>query len=229
MFRKRYSNSERRKVIFLKKTTSLRFVILASVAFGFLVSNALYSMRGFSLFPRKRTQTQQTDNLSNADLIALSYRILVDIKNLDFAALSDVAHPELGVLFSPYATIDMSTNRTFNAREISKFSDDKNDYIWGINNTNGEPIKMTAIEYFAGYIFKKDYTTAPVIGINRIIRSGNAFDNITDIFPGIRYIEYHIPGDRLNSVDDTGWSTLRLGFEEYHGSLWLVVIIHSEW
>ena len=213
----------------VKKTFPFISVIIICVVVGFLISSALYIFAGFSLFGKFREKPLTTDDNSNADLCALAYRVLKDIENGDYAALSRVAHPENGVLFSPQATVDKSTNKQFSAAEIASFGTDINTYIWGIDSSCGEPIEMTPAEFFANFICCKDYSAAPVIGVNHIVRSGNALENITDVFPDSQFVEFHIPGVEQDPSSDFDWYTLRLGFEEYDGSLWLSVIIHSEW
>jgi len=169
------------------------------------------------------------ENMANAELTTLAFGVLENIKNGDFESLAEIAHPNFGVVFSPSATISLSTNRRFSAEQISQFATDNNVYVWGLNNGSGEPIDMTPVDYFAQFVYSGDFLNASVIGINRIVRSGNALENLTNEFPGIKFVDFHIPGDEGDSSDDLDWSSLRIGFEEYGDSLWLVVIVHSTW
>ena len=203
--------------------------VVIGVVAGILISSAVYIATGFSLFGKFREKPLSVENVSNAELSALSYNILEYIKDGDYSSLSRVAHPELGILFSPQATIELSTNKRFSAAEIAVFGSDTNVYVWGVYSASGEPIEMTPTEYFSRFVFHKDYTAAPFIGVNQIIRTGNALENILDVFPDMQFIEFHIPGDKPDSTEDFDWRTLRLGFEEHNGSLWLTAIIHSEW
>ena len=213
----------------VKKNLTLAAAALIGVIAGILISSLVYVMTGFSLFGEVRGKPSGATNVSNAELSALAYNILDKIKDGDYVALSRYTHPDFGVLFSPQATVAKSTNKRFYADEIAAFGTNANVYVWGINNANGEPIEMTPVEYFARYVFYKDYTEAPFVGVNHIIKSGNALENITDVFPDMQFIEFHIPGGDQDAVADVDWCTLRLGFDEYAGSLWLTAIIHSEW
>ena len=213
----------------MKRKFPLILAIVIGVVAGFLISSALFAATGFSLFGGFDEKPLSTDDLNNAELCALAYRVLEDINSCDYAALSRVAHPEFGVLFSPQATVDKSANKQFSAAEIAAFETDTNTYIWGIYSAGGEPIESTPAGYFAEFLNFKDFSAAPVIGINRIIRSGNALENFTDVFPDAQFVEFHIPGGEQDQSGDSDWDTLRLGFEEYDGSLWLTVIIRSEW
>jgi len=167
--------------------------------------------------------------VDNAELSAFAYKILDYIKAGDYNALSHVVHPEHGIMFSPQATVDKSTNKHFSSDEIAAFGTDMDIYVWGVYGASGEPIEMTPAEYFDRYVFFKDYTCAPYIGINRVIRSGNALENIMEVFPDMQFVEFNIPGSEQDPAADFNWCTLRLGFEEHAGSLWLTAIIHSEW
>ena len=213
----------------LKRTFPLISSIIAGAVVGFLLSSLFYSVTGFSLFGGFREKPLTTEDVNNENLSALAYRVLDDIKDNDYIALSRLAHPESGVLFSPKATVDKSTNKRFSAAEIASFGTDTNVYIWGVYGESGEPIEMTPADYFAKFVFCKDYTTAPVVGIDHIIRSGNALENITDVFPDMRFVEFYFPAEEQEQAGDSSWYTLRLGFEEHDGSLWLAAIIHSRW
>jgi hypothetical protein len=210
------------------KRRALAFAIVIGVIAGALLISALYRFTGFSLFGGVGEKPLSTDKVNNQKISELAYAILDNMKDGDYEALSRVAHPELGILFSPQATISTSTNKRFSAAEIASFGTDMNVYVWGVHGEGGEPINMTPSEYFSSFVYCKDFSSAPFIGIDRIVRSGNALENITDVFPNIRFVEFHIPGECIEPSDDSGWRTLRLGFEEYNGSLWLTLISHGE-
>lgn len=201
--------------------------IFGSVA-GILISSLLYVTTGFSLFGQPAVRPPASEDIDNAQLVSLAFSVLDFIKDSDFDALSKIAHPDFGVVFSPSATITLSTNRRFNSEQIALFGSDNTIYVWGLNDV-GEPIEHNPADYFAEFVFPSDYTTASVIGINRIVRTGNALENITDEFPGVRFVDFHIPGEDRDSTDDLDWSSLRLGFEEHAGCLWLTVIVRSTW
>ena len=152
------------------------------------------------------------------------------IKDGDFAALSRFAHPDFGIVFSPHTTISLLTNRCFSAEQIAMFGTDTTVYVWGTHSCTGEPIDMTPVEYFAEYVYPMDYyACASVIGVNRVVASGNALENTLDEFPNLLFVDFHIPGGERDAPDELDWSTLRLGFEEHDGRLWLTVILRSTW
>ena len=87
---------------------------------------------------------------------------------------------------------------------------------------------MTPAEYFKQFVFDKDYTLASQIGVDAIVKSGNSLENISDVFPNVRFVDFHIPGSEKKS-GSLDWSSLRLGFESWQGELKLTVVVHSEW
>ena len=165
---------------------------------------------------------------ANDALISYASRILRYFKESDYEALSKVIHPEYGVVFSPYATITLATDKCFTASQIAAFAHDDNKYVWGKFDGSGKPIELTPPEYFKAFVFNKDYTLAPEIGVDAIIKSGNSLENIREVFPDVRYVDFHMPGTDSES-DGLDWSSLRLGFEAYRGELMLTVIVHSQW
>jgi len=204
------------------------FIIIGMIS-GVAAASAIFAATGFSIFGERRGNAPGSDGINNAHLTALAFEVLGHIKDSDFESLSEVAHPDFGVVFSPSATINLSTNMRFSAEQIALFSTDGNIYVWGTHNDTGEPIRLTPAEYFAQFVFSSDYFNASILGIDRIIRSGNALENISDEFPGIRFVDFHIPDADRGTQDDLDWSSLRLGFEERDERLWLTVIVHSTW
>ena len=213
----------------LKKPISRVVIILIGVIAGVLISGVLYATTGFSLFGGIREKPTSTADVDNAELTALAYTVLGYIKDGDFRALSGVAHPEFGVVFSPCATITLSTNKCFQAEQIAAFGTDMTLYVWGKYYGSGEPIELTVADYFAEFVLDQDYIKAPIVSVNYIVRSANALENITDVFHNVQFVDFHIPGSVIDGVEDFEWRSLRLGFEEYDGSLWLAVILRSAW
>ena len=212
----------------MKKPVKYIIIITAGLIAGFLISSVIFTATGFSLFGAGKKENPHSARKNNQELISFALRAVDNIKQGDFQALSQIVHPELGVVFSPYATITLSTNKCFQAEQIALFGTDSKLYVWGVYAGSGEPIEMTAAGYFAEFVFDKDYTAAPVIGVNQIIKSGNALENISDVLPDAKFIDFHIHGNDKENGEDYAWSSLRLGFEEFEGNLWLTVILHSE-
>jgi len=203
-------------------------MIFSGVIAGIAISIAIYMLTGFSFLSTvEQKKVTISVDAQNADVSMLAYTVLSYIRDDDYLALSRVVHPEFGVVLSPSATINLTTDRRFSAEQIAVLDTDSNIYVWGVYNGSGEPIELTPSEYFDKYIAAACHLDAAIIGVNQIVRSGNALENITDIFPNVKFVDFHIPGGEHS--DDHDWRSLRLGFEEYEDSLRLIVITHSAW
>jgi hypothetical protein len=208
-------------------------LIVVGIALGLAASLTAYFLSGGALFEktvgsRSRPEAVIIDSgATNAELTEYAYKVLDYIKAENYDALSQVVHPEYGVVFSPYATINLSSNKCFTVSQVAGFAQDKNKYVWGVYDGSGKPIELTPAEYFKEFVFDRDYTLASQVGVDAIIKSGNSLENISEVFPDVRFVDFHIPGTDANSGID--WSSLRLGFEKYGDELKLTVIVHSEW
>jgi hypothetical protein len=202
-------------------------MVVSGVVAGVLIFAAIHALTGFSFFtPPQRTDVS-ADEASGADITMLAYSVLGYIVNEDFAALSRIVHPEHGVVMSPCATINLNTDRRFSAEHIASLSLDTSVYIWGVVNGSGKPIELTPAGYFTEFVPAARHMDATTIGINTIVRSGNALENIEDVFPDVRFVDFHIQCGE--PIEEFGWSSLRLGFMEHRGNLRLILISYSTW
>jgi len=207
-------------------------LILSGILAGILICSAVFALTGFSLFSWAPEECESAGTQKNAELVVLAYSVLENFRDGDFYALSQVVHPEFGVVFTPGATVNLITDRRFGAEQIAALGADEADeeiYIWGVHNDSGEPIELTPSGYIEQYVSAGDFLEASVIGVNQVIRSGNALENITDVFPDVEFVDFYLSVNGKDSQEDYDWSSLRLGFEEFEGDLRLIVIVHSRW
>jgi len=194
---------------------------------GILIASVLYTLTGFTFFGGAQRQTVSVEDTENAEITMLAYRVLGYIADNDYTSLSHVVHPGYGLVLSPYATINLTTNRQFSVDEVAALDRNTHVYVWGVYNGSGEPITLTPADYFERFVPAASYLNAPVVGINRIVRSGNALENMIDVFPNAKFVEFHVPEGE--SAEMLYWSSLRLVFEEYNGQLRLIAIVYSTW
>lgn len=182
----------------------------------------------------KATSTFSTGALAkteftNKQLLDFAYTSLSYIHMRDYSSLSSTVHPEYGLVFSPSSTVTLSSNKCFSMQQVSDFTDDMTDYVWGVKE-NGEPIELTVEEYFSQYVYINDYSNAEIIGINEIVRSGNALENVREVFPEAYFVDFYVSGENQNMMEGSiSWTILRLVFEEYESKLKLTAVIHSEY
>ena len=150
------------------------------------------------------------------------------ISRRDFTALASYVHPDRGVTFTPYSTVDFDTDLTFTAEQIRGLEQDPTTYVWGLEDGRGLPIQMTMAQYLDRYVWDADYTRAPELGIDQIITGGNALENLAEAYEGCRFVDFCYPSaDPVN--DGLDWSSLKLVFQAGEHSWYLVGIVHGEW
>lgn len=183
---------------------------------------------GNSTAPASASDTPALDTGDNALLLESANQVAAALRDKDYKTLASFIHPVDGVLFTPYSTVEPSVNLRFSAAQIAALTENTTKYVWGISDGKGDPLEMTMKEYFARYVYNADYASAPVLGIDRVLGSGNALENVSEVFPGARFVEYYFPGinPQYNGFD---WCGLKLVFSVYREQYKLIAVIHSEW
>ena len=168
------------------------------------------------------------DETDNTRLVERAGVVLEALKQKDYTALATLISPGKGVTFTPYSTVDPDRDHTMTASQIAGLASDDNVYVWGVEDGRGDPIKLTAADYFERYVFNTDYTQAPVIGIDNVQACGNALENVAEGYPDGRFVEYYFPGLKPK-MEGFDWCSLKLVFEAAENDWYLVGLIHSEW
>lgn len=162
----------------------------------------------------------------NGVLVGRAMEVAGYIRDGDWAALAGTVHPK-GVVFTPYSSVSDSDLR-FSPEEVAAFGSNTKTYLWGSYEGSGAPMNLTVGEYFLRFVNNADYTRAPLLGVDRVICSGNAVENAADAYPDGHFVELYYDGiDPIKEGFD--WCALKLVFEPLNGHLMLVGVIHSEW
>ncbi len=210
---------------------SRKHTVLASII-GFLAGALVCLLVIVFIFPVRVPRTanvykvDESSGVTGQQLTDMALEAAGYLKTGNFQALSELVHPDYGLIFSPFATVNLSTNLCFSVKELPGLGESTEKLVWGVHTDGGEPISMTVQEYMKEFVFDRDYTAAPLIGVNYTIRTGNALENVSDSFPGASFVDLCYPGTA--EAEYTDWSTLRLVFEEHDGELSLTCVIHSE-
>lgn len=174
------------------------------------------------------TAFETLDSTDNFALLNTACYVVDCLRHEDFAAVSTVVHPERGVTFTPYSTVDFETDQTFTPAQIRNLAEDQTVYTWGFVDGRGSLINMTMSQYFEEYVFNVDYSQAPRIAVDEIVLSGNALENLTEAYPGCRFVDFCFPGlDAVNEGMD--WCSLKLVFQPGDTRWYLVGVIHGQW
>lgn len=168
------------------------------------------------------------DTEDNTLLLERSELVLDCLKDGDYAALSRLVHPAKGVTLTPYSTVSTEYDQTLTADEVARLDEDSQELVWGLLDGSGLPIRATGEEYFARFVFNADYTEAPEIGVDQVLMSGNALENVADAYPQARFVDYSFPGidPALEGFD---WCSLKLVFEPWENQWYLIAMVHGEW
>ena len=173
-------------------------------------------------------EIHEFDPADNFVLVDTAQHAVLSLKTHDYVALAALADDTKGIRFTPYSTVDPETDVTLTPDQIKGLENDESVYTWGIVDGRGSLIEMTIPQYFEQYVFNVDYTQAPQIGIDKMIISGNALENIPDAYPGCRFVDFCFPTlDPYNQGLD--WCSLKLVFRPDETQWKLVGIVHSQW
>lgn len=168
------------------------------------------------------------DTTDNFELLNTACYVVHSLRSGDYSAVASVVHPEKGVTFTPYSTVDFETNLTFTRYQIQNLPNDKTIYTWGFVDGKDALINMTMSEYFDSYVFNVDYSQAPQISVDQINISGNALENLTDAYPDCRFVDFSFPGLDAGK-QGLDWCSLKLVFQPGDTRWYLVGVIHSQW
>lgn len=168
------------------------------------------------------------DPEDNLPLLGSACAVCRCLQQQNWGALAAYVHPDRGVTFTPYSTVDPDSDLNFTADQLRSMAQNSNVYTWGFEDGRGEPIQMTFPQYFERYVYDRDYIQAPELGVDRIMTGGNALENLAEAYEGCRFVDFSFP-----SFDPVGdgldWSSLKLVFQPGGERWYLVGIVHGEW
>lgn len=84
---------------------------------------------------------------STTQLLQSAAQAAQALHDKDYEALSKMVHPDRGVTFTPYSTVDPKTDLTLTAQQIRELEQDTTRYTWGYEDGRGDPIQMTIPQY----------------------------------------------------------------------------------
>ena len=161
-------------------------------------------------------------------LTSLTKEVLTIFKDKQYTKLDSLIHPEEGVRFSPYATVS-ADDKKFSREEFNALvTSNKNKKInWGSFDGSGDPISLTAAEYFKRFVYDANFVAPEKYDINNFIETGNSINNLKAKYEGSDFTESHFSGSKKNGGID--WKSVRLVFKEIGGKYYLVGVVHDQW
>ncbi len=174
----------------------------------------------------RRYLARQTGSLDEA-VSARAGQVMWALKHKDMGALSQLAHPDRGVRFSPYAYV-RNEDLVFRAAAMRNLMLEQAVHSWGYFAGSGRPINLTFDAYFMRFIYDADFARPQQVGYNTVIGRGNHINNIAEFYLIAIFIEYHFKGTDPQG-SGMNWRSLRLVLEKHQGAWYLVGIVHDEW
>lgn len=164
----------------------------------------------------------------NFALLSTANVVLTAIAGQDYALLSTYAHPERGVTFTPYSTVDFKVDTMLSPAQVANGATDQMVYTWGFEDGSGNQIHLSIQDYFSRFVYNADYLYAPQVGVDHLLLGGNAYENVAEAYPGCRFVDFCYPGidPTLGGLD---WTALRLVFAPSDTQWFLVGVIHGQW
>jgi hypothetical protein len=150
------------------------------------------------------------------------------LKANDFAAIATIVNSEKGLRLSPYTFVNAESDVILKPAEVEKIGSDTEERLWGNYDGSGEEIRLAAKDYFAKFVYDKDFVSAPQVSVDERVGSGNSIDNAKEIYPDAQIWEFHFSGfDK--QYEGMDWESLRLVFQKIENRWWLLGIIHDAW
>jgi len=176
---------------------------------------------------KSETSNRQNKTTLQDSVEQISRKILVALKNKDYAAFAATFHPADGVRFSPYGFID-PTHKHILGKDFSEAIAKNWTLTWGHYDGSGEAIKLKVKPYIEQYIYNADYLNADQKSFDDFIGKGNTINNLKESYPNLHFIEYYFKGkDEKNKGLD--WTSLKLVFKKQDNQYYLAAIIHDQW
>ena len=166
---------------------------------------------------------------SEETVVEMSRTVLNLLHNEDWGALGSLVHPEQGVVFAPYGYIEDEAVCLMPG-DVKALGLGREVRNWGTAAGTGDPLVYSYIDYADLFINDRDYREAPVISVNRLVRT-TMLSNINKLGNGANFVEFHFPP---STNEDLDWASLRLVFagyvdELFGEGLYLRGIIHDVW
>lgn len=146
----------------------------------------------------------------------------------DAKTISELTHPTKGVRFTPYTYVSLEKDLVFKKEEVQNFFEDQKAYLWGQYDGIGDDISLTPSKYYEKFIYSADFKNPEKIGYNEVLSSGNMLENQFEVYDNPIVVEYYFSGFNPD-YEGLDWKSLRLVFEEYEGTWYLVGIINNQW
>lgn len=191
------------------------------------------STRTAQLF-KKMSEEAEGDGMGYASLAAVSYSAGAALRDRDYAAMAELAHPTKGIRFSfngevvPHSDVVLTVNDLKNQELKTRIID------WGVLDGSPETYKVN-IDTFLGKS-SRDFENAKRTGWNqRVTTKGintqpasglKTIEGGESLYNGAEFVEYYYEGDPEVEFD---WESDILVFEKYNGQYYSIGVVQNYW
>lgn len=186
-------------------------------------------MKKFSLVLILFSLTVVSAYANKTQVMKAAKEVVTAMKNKNMVKLWTLVHPKNGVRFSPYSYIDKDSDLVFSKSEIASAWNNKRLYLWGEFDGSGDPIRMGFSKYFGRFVYDRNFASAPSIKYGLGAIRGNTMNNLAEVYPNGKFVEYHFEKGPPPKYNEIGWASLHLAFEKSGKKWYLVGISHGEW
>lgn len=146
------------------------------------------------------------------------------IQKGDLGALAWMVDGKMGLKFSPSAYIE-ADSVVIPKGKLGGLMKETVKHTWASDRGDGEPLALTATEYYTQYVYDADYASYTPVYNQRVLVN-NTIDNIRELYPNAMVAEFHNPGTA--AMADLDKSSLRLVFVERDYDMYLAAIVHDK-
>jgi hypothetical protein len=114
------------------------------------------------------------------------------------------------------------------AGELPTALDDPKPRRWGSEDGTGDPIVRRFADYYARFVYDRDFLSASERRVNEFGSKSTTKPNVREIYPDATVIEAHVRGTKPG-YGGLDWASLLLVFEQYESRWYLVALVHDQW
>src|SRR5208282_3238008 len=123
----------------------------------------------------------------------------------------------------------VKADRIYQRGHLEDLFSGKQVYVWGHEDGSDKPMRLTPPQYVERFVLNRDFRHADEIHFNEYITRGNTKNNIAEVYPGSKTVEYFIRPSVVNGAPSNDWVALTFIFENAGHRWYLVGIVHDQW
>jgi hypothetical protein len=195
-----------------------------------LVLAAIVVLLGFVAYryhlqaPQKPAGNQET--APQESLISTAKEVVDALANKDYAKLQSLTS-DAGLSLAMYPQLDLSKINVAKS-DVSKIPTDQRTQLFGYTDGKGDPVILTASQFFDKRIYTVDYRNAPEIAANKKLGGGNSAFTLPQDIQGREFVGFYFPGFKPE-YQGMDWTTLYLIFDKVGNDYKLRAIAKDNW